>query len=80
VCDELPQKERAAAAAKYGRDHNLNYALYVEPGEAGSVRDRFDVEAYPTAVLMDSSGRVLWKGHPGKRAELESAIKQHLRK
>jgi thiol-disulfide isomerase/thioredoxin len=80
VCDELPQRDRLAAATKYGRDNNLNYALYVEPGAAGSVRDTFNVEGYPHVVLLNSAGKVLWTGHPGKRAELESAIKQHLGK
>lgn len=80
LCDESPQKERASAAAKYGSDHHLNYAVYVEPGATGSVRDRFDVQSYPTAVLMNADGKVLWRGHPGKRAELESAIKQGLGK
>jgi thiol-disulfide isomerase/thioredoxin len=80
MCDDQPQKDRVVTAAKYTRDHNLNYAVYVEQGDAGSVRDRFNVESYPTAILMDSAGRVLWKGHPGKRVELESAIKQYLGK
>ena len=80
LCDDLPHNDRVATAAKYGRDYNLNYALYVEPGDAGSVRDRLGVESYPTAILMDSTGRVLWKGHPGKKEELEAAIKQNLGK
>jgi thiol-disulfide isomerase/thioredoxin len=80
LCDDLPQKTRIATASKYGRDHNLNYAVYVEPGEAGGVRDRFDVEGYPHAVLLNSAGKVLWKGHPGQKEKLESAIKHHLGK
>jgi thiol-disulfide isomerase/thioredoxin len=80
VCDELPQKDRAATAAKYGRDNNLNYALYVEPGKAGSVRDQFRVERYPDAVLLDSAGKVLWRGHPGDSEKLEAAVKRNLGK
>jgi len=83
VCDDLPQQNRLTAASKYGREHNLNYALYVEPGDAGSVRDRFNVESYPHAVLLNSVGRVLWKGDPRKRDEhlqLESALRQNLGK
>jgi thiol-disulfide isomerase/thioredoxin len=80
LCDSLPQKDRIATAAKYARDYNLNYALYVEPGEAGSVRDQFAVEVYPHAILLNSAGKVLWRGHPGDRAKLESAIKQNLGK
>jgi thiol-disulfide isomerase/thioredoxin len=81
LCDDLPVKQRAAAAAKYGRDNNLNYAVFVEPGEAGSVSSaRFGVDRVPYAVLLDSAGRVLWKGHPFEREKLESAIKQGLGK
>ena len=79
LCDLQPHQERVATAARYGQDNNLNYALYVEPGAAGSVRDQFDVKSYPTAVLLDSTGRTLWKGHPhNDRGPLEAAIKQHL--
>jgi thiol-disulfide isomerase/thioredoxin len=79
VCDDLPEAQRAAAAAKYAREQNLNYALFIEPGEAGSVRDRFDVKSYPTAVLLDSSGAVLWHGHPADpRNPMEHAVKKAL--
>ena len=80
MCDNVPQKERLALAAKYQSDHNLNYALFVEPGAAGTVRDQYGVEGYPHAVLLNSAGKVLWRGHPGQKPELESAIKQNLTK
>jgi hypothetical protein len=80
VCDPKSLKDRTALAAKFSTDNNLNYALYVEPGTAGSVRDRFRIERYPHAVLLDSTGKLLWSGHPGYRAELEAAIKQNLAK
>ena len=78
LCDELPQKARAAAAAKYARDNNANYAVYIEPGASpGAVRDRLGVEGYPTAILLDATGTVLWKGHPlGDRVRLEAAVKK----
>jgi thiol-disulfide isomerase/thioredoxin len=79
VCDDAPQRERAAMAIKYQRDHNLNYALYVEPGpEPGAVRDRFEVESYPTLILLNGEGRVVWKGHPAEKGALESAIRREL--
>lgn len=81
LCDELAQKERIAAAAQYGFEQNLNYALYVEPVRAGSVRDRFNVEEYPHAILFDATGRTLWRGHPGTdRGNLEAAVKANLAK
>ena len=80
VCDNLPQKDRAEVAAKYSRDNNLNYALYIEPGAAGIVRDRLNVTEYPHALLLDSTGKILWRGHPGLRDALEATIKQNLGK
>jgi thiol-disulfide isomerase/thioredoxin len=81
ACDNLPQKQRLEASAKYARDNNLNYAIFVEPGdEAGGVRNRYNVKGYPAVVLLDATGAVLWQGHPNQRAELETAIKRALGK
>jgi hypothetical protein len=81
LCDDGSQSQRAIRAARYQRDQNLNFAVYVEPGAtAGAVRDRFDVEAYPTAVLLNGDGAVIWQGHPGKRDQLEAAIRKQLGK
>lgn len=81
ACDHGPVSERIALARKYHLDNGLNYALYVEPGKVpGEVRDRYGVEAYPTAVLLDAAGAVVWKGHPANRAELEDAIRRNIGK
>jgi thiol-disulfide isomerase/thioredoxin len=81
ACDDGPASDRIARARKYHQDHNLNYSIYVEPGNVpGQVRDRYGVEGYPTAVLLDAAGAVLWKGHPGNRPELEEAIRRNLGK
>jgi thiol-disulfide isomerase/thioredoxin len=84
VCDDVPPRERTARAARYQREHNLNYVLYTEPGQdPGVVRDRFGVEAYPTAVLLGPDGAVLYKGTPGNPAwltGLDAAIQRHLRR
>jgi len=79
LCDEVALKPRMDAAVQYSQTNNVNYAVYVEPGtKSGAVRDKFDVESYPTAILLDATGAVLWKGHPGKKAELDAAIKRAL--
>ncbi len=89
ACDEpskerpkVDQRQRAEAAAYYMRDNSLNYQIFVEPGDtSGVVRDRYNVLEYPTAVLLDKSGAVLWQGHPYlKSTELEAAIKKALGK
>jgi thiol-disulfide isomerase/thioredoxin len=86
ACDEtepskppVNQKQRMEAAAKYMRENTLNYQVFVEPGEvSGGVRERYNVTHYPTAVLLNGSGAILWQGHPNKRAELEAAVKKAL--
>lgn len=81
LCDELPLKDRAAAAGKYATASNTNYKVFVETGAApGSVRDAFGVEAYPRALLLDANGAVLWNDHPGRKADLDAAIRKALRK
>jgi thiol-disulfide isomerase/thioredoxin len=89
ACDEpskerpkVDQRQRSEAAANYLKENSLNFQMFVEPGEmSGGVRDRFHVLEYPTAVLLDKTGAVLWQGHPYlKSTELEAAIKKALGK
>lgn len=82
ACDDrLNQRERMAEAAHFAKDNNVNYHIFVEPGDlSGGVRDRYNITEYPTVVLLDGSGRVLWKGHPNLRNELDLAIKRTLGK
>lgn len=79
LCDESSQKERAKAAGEYARKANTNYPVFVEAGAGpGAVRDALGVESYPRAILLDANGAVLWNGHPGKKAEMEAAIRKGL--
>jgi thiol-disulfide isomerase/thioredoxin len=82
VCDDLPAGDRLAAAERYRRDHQLNYALYTEPGpRPGAVQQRFGVTAYPTAVLLDGEGNPVWKGNPlSDHAALDAAVRRQLGK
>ncbi|OWK39182.1 redoxin family protein [Fimbriiglobus ruber] len=75
ACDEMGTADRRAAAAKYKDNQNLNYLVYTEPGEQpGKVMRRFGVSAYPTLVLIDGAGTVLWKGHPNDAVKLERVL------
>ncbi|VTU01747.1 Thiol-disulfide isomerase-like thioredoxin OS=Singulisphaera acidiphila (strain ATCC BAA-1392 / DSM 18658 / VKM B-2454 / MOB10) GN=Sinac_5031 PE=4 SV=1: Thioredoxin_8 [Gemmataceae bacterium] len=81
LCDDVPVKDRVAAAARYAKANNTNYPLFVEPGaHSGAVRDLLGVESYPRGVLLNSSGAVLWEGHPGAKADLEAAVRKALGK
>ncbi len=79
TCDEADLPERRALAAAYQRSERLNYLLYTEPtAHPGKLRERYGVQAYPTLVLLDGGGSVLWKGHPKDAAELQQVIEGEL--
>jgi thiol-disulfide isomerase/thioredoxin len=79
ACDEADLAQRRALAAAYQRTERLNYLLYTEPtAQPGKLRERFGVQGYPTLVLLDGSGAVLWKGHPKDGAELQQVIEDEL--
>jgi hypothetical protein len=68
-------------SAAYQRSERLNYLLYTEPtAHPGKLRERYGVQAYPTLVLLDGGGSVLWKGHPKDAAELQRLIEDELAK
>lgn len=79
TCDEADEPQRRAVAGQYQRAERLNYLLYVEPGrQPGAVMKRFGVQAFPTLVLLDATGEVLWQGHPADASELERIISREL--
>lgn len=76
VCDDAPEAERRELAAAYQDEYRPGYGLYVEPGRGGELGRRYGVKAYPTLVLLDGTGRVLWKGHPSEVRQLEQVIRE----
>ncbi len=73
VCNEGDEKQRRDVASRYRREQRLNYDLYVEPS-VGRLQDRFDVSSYPTLILIDSAGKILWRGHPKDIDKLERIL------
>jgi thiol-disulfide isomerase/thioredoxin len=81
VCDETDTPQRRAFAARYADQQQLNYLLYVEPGQRpGQVMERFGVEFFPTLVLVDGTGAVRWKGDSRDLGKLDAIIAQNLRR
>jgi thiol-disulfide isomerase/thioredoxin len=76
ACDGLAPGDRRATAADYAKKHGVkNYLLYTEPGlQPGAVQKQFHIEAYPTLVLLDAWGTVLWTGHPNDLHEAGKAM------
>jgi thiol-disulfide isomerase/thioredoxin len=80
TCDDEPLKTRLAYAERYRKKYDLNYQLYAEPGnKPGPLLKRFGIERYPTVVLLNSAGDVLWQGHPSRTEELINVIEKNLR-
>jgi thiol-disulfide isomerase/thioredoxin len=76
ACDSMSPGDRRAAAQDYAKKHGVkNYLIYTEPGMApGMVQKQFRVEAYPTLVLLDAWGTVLWTGHPNDLNEAAKVL------
>ncbi len=80
TCDDEALKTRQVFAEKYRAKHALNYPIYVEPGQRpGQLLKRFGVDRFPTVVLLDARGAVLWQGNPSKTQDLITAIEDNLR-
>ena len=80
TCDDEALKTRQVYAEKYRAKHDLNYAIYAEPGQRpGQLMKRFGIDRFPTAVLLDTRGAVLWQGNPSKVQDLVTAIEDNLR-
>jgi thiol-disulfide isomerase/thioredoxin len=78
ACDDADEAGRRQAAGRYADGHRLNYLVYTEPGSApGAVMKPFAVTEFPTLVLVDGSGSVVWRGRPADLDALERAIQQN---
>jgi thiol-disulfide isomerase/thioredoxin len=83
ACDDQPWDKRRKAVEGV-RDYYLrkaqrpiNYNLFLEgEGREGRLQQEFRIKAYPTMILLDHSGRELWRG--SSAVQLEEAIKYYL--
>lgn len=82
ACEHGSPSEAVASALNVRRQLNIEYPVLVSPMEADSpVRDHFNVTRYPTLVLLDRSGRILFEGAgggPATFAHLRRAIEKAL--
>ena len=77
ACDDASESERRSLAARYADDHRLNYLVYAEPGTSpGAVMKQFGVKVFPTLVLVDGAGSIVWQGRPAELSGLERAIRE----
>ena len=51
---------------------------YIVGADGGSTRDKYGIQGYPTAFLIDPDGKVAWKGHPAVAdKEIEKLLKEN---
>lgn len=82
ACEHGEVSEAIQSADVVRRQLAIEYAVLVSPMEQPSaLRDHFNVSSYPTLVLLDHSGKVLFEGTGGSAATiaaLRRAIEQAL--
>jgi thiol-disulfide isomerase/thioredoxin len=62
ACEDSPPKVRAAKVAQKAKQLGLNYPVLVTSRDGSCpVQDAFQIQFYPTMVLLDRHGRILWR-------------------
>src|SRR5271166_1806983 len=62
ACERTPAKERAANVAKSLKELKINYPVLISSMDGTCpVQDAFQIQFYPTLVLVDRQGRILWR-------------------
>lgn len=76
--------EQAQEVNRVKQRLRINYTLLLGGGDGTPcpVREQFGVRAYPTLVLVDDTGRILWRAEGFERqqiADLDTLLRQRLR-
>ncbi|HEX6358403.1 TlpA disulfide reductase family protein [Actinophytocola sp.] len=69
------QESGSADAAEYGREHDIDYPVGLDP--TGEVWRRYRVDEPPLVALISKGGRLV-RGWPGGTTELDEQIRQFL--
>ena len=63
VCEQAPPQERPARVGETVRRLGINYPVLLSgmDGESCPVQEALQVQAFPTLILLDRNGRILWR-------------------
>ncbi len=62
ACERTPPQDRAARVAQSIKQLGINYPVLISAMDGTCpVQDAFQVQFYPTMVLLDRQGRILWR-------------------
>ncbi len=80
ACEKTSGSERVRKVRDVIDRQQINYRVVLgEDYEQCPVQQKFGIRAYPTLILLDSNGNILWRGDAGGLAQLEQTIQQQLR-
>jgi thiol-disulfide isomerase/thioredoxin len=83
ACEGGNASERLARVARIRSQLHIPYPLLIDDGDDDKLllRDHFRIDTYPTLMLLDKSGKVLWRGEGPDQADmtqLENLLKTQL--
>jgi thiol-disulfide isomerase/thioredoxin len=62
ACERAPAKDRAAKVSSAVKDLKISYPVLVSAMDGTCpVQDALQIQFYPTMVLLDRQGRILWR-------------------
>jgi thiol-disulfide isomerase/thioredoxin len=79
ACERASGPERSRRVQEAITKYQINYRVLLgEEYEECPVQQKFHIESYPTLVLLDSNGKILWRGGPSGFVQLETILKREL--
>jgi thiol-disulfide isomerase/thioredoxin len=80
ACERTPEPQRTRKVRDVVDRQQINYRVVLgESYEECPVQQKFRITQYPTLILLDASGNILWRGDAGGLNQLERTIQQYLR-
>jgi thiol-disulfide isomerase/thioredoxin len=78
ACDGLSTAE-VRAVNNAAQQHGINYrVLLADHNDRDPVQQKFRVDGYPTLILIDENGTIIWRGNSANLSQLEGIIQQRL--
>ncbi len=72
ACEQGPPAQRAATVSKTMKRLGINYAVLMSgmDGETCPVQEALHIQAFPTLILLDRQGHILWRDQGATNATL----------
>jgi thiol-disulfide isomerase/thioredoxin len=77
ACERGSPAENASKVRSKRQQLAIQYRLVLADA-ANNCQDQFHITAYPTLILIDGDGTILWRGGPDQARELEGILRRRL--